>query len=404
MLENKNTMDTEKHTRSQVVVIGSADVIKLCIIRAVGTFGCDVDVVHLGKVSDKRIKPVDYYSKYVRQYFLVHPDNLIQFLLEKYQNWDARIIIFTLDDHSTALIDNARDQLGQTFLFAHFDSGQPITTMMNKHILKEKASKVGMNIASGWPIPFEKGDFRIPDGIKYPCFVKGLQSNFNSKRVQCKCDNEQKLIHLLDSCKKYYPHPVYVEEFLPIERDFGVIGVCDGKKCIVPARADLLELGKGSTNGVSMLGKVSPFDKNTELYKQIESLLAELRYVGIFNFDFVESKGKIFFVELNFRFAAYGYGVFCAGVNLPAMFVKSLLQGEMNGDGSEATSIKKGYYYLNEKIGLTNVLEKSITWSKYRALKKQADFLLVNDSGDPKPYKMFKRTFVLKYIKKTIGK
>ena len=404
MLENKNTMDTEKHTRPQVVVIGSADVIKLCVIRALGTFGCDVDVVHLSKVPNKRMMPVDYYSKFVRHYFLVNSNNLIQFLLEKYHGFDTKVVVFTLDDNSTALIDNAQEQLGSIFHFAHLKSGQHIVSMMNKHLLKEKAARVGMNVVAGWPIPYENGEFYIPDGIQYPCFVKGLFSNYNSKHVQCQCKDEQELRHLLDSCKKHYPYSVYAEEFIPIEKDFGVIGVCDGKKCIIPARADLLVLGKGSTNGVSMLGKVSPFDKNTELYKQIESMLADLRYVGIFNFDFVESKGKIFFVELNFRFAAYGYGVFCAGVNLPAMFVRSVLLGQFNEDSNEVTSLNQDYYYLNEKIVLTNVLEKSITWSKYRVLKKQADFLLVNDSGDPKPYKMFKRTFVLKYIKKTIGK
>ena len=147
-----------------------------------------------------------------------------------------------------------------------------------------------------------------------------------------------------------------------------------------------------------MLGKVSPFDKGSHLYKQIESLLSELKYVGIFNIDFVESKGVVYFVELNFRFAAYGYGVFNAGVNLPAMFAESVETSNLNSIDLQAI-IDNDYYYLNEKIGLMNVLEKSISWAKYKELKKKADFLMVKSKDDSKPYRMFLFKMALKCLK-----
>ena len=159
-------------------------------------------------------------------------------------------------------------------------------------------------------------------------------------------------------------------------------------------------MGKGSTNGVSMLGRVSPLE-NIELCKQIEKLLEELHYVGIFNIDFVESNGKIYFVELNFRFAAYGYGVFRAGCNLPAIFINTL---NGCGIGLLQKAIVGSYYYLNEKIGLTNVIEKSININKYRTLKKKADFTLVKDKEDSKPYCLLIFKYLLGYIKSMINR
>ena len=390
-------MKNKKGTQPKAIIIGSADVIKLCVIRAVGSFGCDVDVVHLGK-KKKFIHPVDYYSKYVNRYYFTSRDRLIQFLLNNYSRSDTKPIIFTLDDYSTFLIDKAHERLNSSFLFAHLSSDGSLADLMNKHLLKTKALEVGMNVVQGWPIPLQDGEFQIPDGIKFPCFVKGLQSMYVSKGVQCKCDSYKELQNLLERCKKQYPYPVYAEEYISIDKDFGVIGVSDGNKCVIPAKAELLEMGQGSVNGVSMLGRVSPLE-DAELYQQIEKLLEKLHYVGIFNIDFVESNGKIYFVELNFRFAAYGYGVFRAGCNLPAIFINTL---QNCGIGSLQNTIVGSYYYLNEKIGLTSVIEKAISIAKYRALKKKADFRLVKDKEDSKPYCLFVFKYFLSYVKSRI--
>lgn len=384
-------------TRPKAIIIGSKDVIKLCVIRAVGSFGCDVDVVHLGK-KGKFTNPVDYYSKYVNKFYYASQENLIQLLLDKCLCPHIKPVIFTLDDYSTFLVDEARDKLTNNFLFAHLNSDGFLAELMNKHVFKAKALEVGMNVVMGWPIPFENGEFQIPEGIKYPCFVKGLQSFHASKKFQSRCNSHEELLLFLKNCKGKYPHPLYAEEFISIEKDYGVIGVSDGHKSVIPAKAELLEMGKGSTNGVSMLGTVSPLE-NTELCSQIKALLEKLHYVGIFNLDFVESNGKMYFVELNFRFAAYGYGVFRAGCNLPAILINTL-----HGNGLESlqTTIKGTYYYLNEKVGFTNVIAKSISLAKYRTLKKKADFTLVKDKEDLKPYCLFVFKYFRRFIKSRI--
>ena len=46
-----------------------------------------------------------------------------------------------------------------------------------------------------------------------------------------------------------------------------------------------------------------------------------------------------------------------------------------------------------------NVLEKSISWAKYKELKKKADFLMVKSKDDSKPYRMFLFKMALKCLK-----
>lgn len=384
--------------RTKVIVIGSADVIKLCVVRAVGSYGCAVDVIHLSSQQGRGIKPVDYYSKYVSNYYFIQREGLIKFLLAECKHPDTKPILFTLDDYSTFLVDESRGVLCSFFQFAHLMNNQPLGVLMNKHLLKMKANGSGMKIAKGWPIPFENGGFILPKGIKYPCFLKGLYSFYASKGVQCRCDNEEELLQYLDKCKKKYPYSIYAEEFIPIEKDFGVIGVSDGNTSIIPAKAELQEMGKGTTNGVSMIGKISPLNDDV-LLKQIETLIKEIHYVGIFNIDFVESRGQLYFVELNFRFAAYGYGVFGAGCNIPALFINML----SNKDNKHLkNSIDYSCYYLNEKIALSNLIESHIRFEKYRVLRKTADCTLVRDKKDPKPFRMFIVIMGLRYIKKKL--
>lgn len=387
-------MSSINKTRTKAIIVGSADVIKLCLIRSLGSFGCDIDVIHIGK---KRlfIHPVDHYSKYVSRYFYTSKANLVQFIIENCSSQQTKPFIFTLDDYSTFLIDEARDKLKDSFLFAHLCPDGSLAGLMNKHLIKTKAAEAGMNVVKGWPIPFENGDFHIPEGIIFPCFVKGLQSMYVNKGIQCKCDSFEELQQLIESCKKKYPYSIYAEEFIAIEKDYGVIGVSDGNKCIIPAKAELLEMGKGSSHGVSMLGKVSPL-KNFELCKQLEVLLDKLHYVGIFNVDFVKSNGKLYFVELNFRYAAYGSVVDMLGCNLPAFFINCLLGIE---NKPSCYIVTNQSIYFNEKIGALGVIRNNLTLSNYFSLKHKADVYFVASNSDSLPNRIFILSCLLKYIK-----
>ncbi len=383
---------------AKAVVIGKSDVIRLCAARALGVAGYSVDIIRLGGRRGRLLKSPDYYCKYADNFFffdITAGTSLSSFLVEKYKSSHQKPVIVSLDDQTTHLLDVDRQLLGNYFLMAHLRDDSSLSDLMDKHLLKEKAKSKGLSVTQGWPIPYECGEFIIPEDIKYPCFIKGLYSYWNSKGIQRKCNSREELDDLVSYCKTHYPYALYAEEYVEIEKEMGIIGVSDGVRCVIPAETELLVMGDGSSHGVSILGQIKPIAEDNEIKKRIEWLISELGYIGIFNIDFIKTKESTLFVELNFRFATYGYGVFKAGVNLPAMFADSL--SKMGGCVFPAV-LDGEHFYLNEEVAYNNLIENKLSLSEYRRLKKRADVLFVESDDDPKPKKQLKRVFVLKYL------
>ena len=383
-----------------IVVIGSADIIKLGLIRSLGELGYKIVSIHLYKGRDLKIKPLDYYSKYVTSYYFSAENDLIDLLNNKCTEDNCKPVLFPLDDNSVYIIDMAHHILEKHFLYAHISHKEcGIVELMNKSIQKQKAVEAGLNVAKGWKIPYDNGDYVIPTDIEYPCFVKGELGYEGGKKLQKVCYDYKELRKLLDESLNANRISFIAEEYLSVDREIGFMGVSVENGSIVPAMIEKTAIGKGTTNGVTMGGRMKFMHESDHIIQSIKVFLKNIQYVGITNFDFVESKGKLYFLEVNFRYAAYGYGISSAGLNLPNMFVRSFY-GEKFEKSYPTTD--KDSIFFNEKIGCINALEHFITWAQYKTKVKEADFLMVRDKKDPKPFRMFVVTMGLKYLKKKL--
>lgn len=377
-----------------IIVIGSSDIIKLSLIRTFGELGYKIISIHIGKKTI--IKPLDYYSSYISAYYFLNKDNLINFLIDNCTDKNIKPILFPLDDSYVYVIDKAHHLLDKHFFYAnvnHKESG--IVELMDKSIQKAKAIEAGLNVAKGWEIKYLNGDYIIPTEIEYPCFVKGELGYGGSKKFQRKCNNYKELRKLLDESLDSGKISFIAEEFLPIDKEIGFMGVSDENNCIVPVMIEKTEIGQGSANGVTMQGKIEFTKEEDNVVQSIKTFLKNIQYIGISNFDFIESNGRLYFLEINFRYAAYGYGISSAGLNLPNLFVESVFGNKIDNIN---VSANKELFIFNEKVGLKNVLERHISWSKYKSLLKESDFLLVKNKKDSGPYKMFYLSFAQNYI------
>ena len=386
--------------KQTAIVIGRADAIKLGLIRSLGEYGCNVISIHLVPSYKVRSKPIDYYCKYVSHYYFSTSDDLIRLLVEKCSDSSCKPVLFPLDDKSVYLTDEAYDQLKELFLIpnvGHREKG--VISLMDKFRQKELARKAGLKVPKGWIIPYINGNFEIPEDIEFPCFVKGLSSYNSAKAAQKKCDTRKDLLAFLDYCRLKSPHSLLVEKALEIDKEVGFIALSDGSNFVIPAKVELLEMGEGSSHGISYLAHVYPIDINESHHRLIGQLIREIGFVGILNFDFIESNGDLFFVEINFRYAAYGYAVHKAGVNLPALCV-NMMSGA-NADNIP-TVIDHDVVYFNEKIAIKGVIERHLSWKKYFRLSKSADCPLVASSDDPSPYRHFMWRSFRGYLKSLV--
>ena len=119
----------------------------------------------------------------------------------------------------------------------------------------------------------------------------------------------------------------------------------------------------------------------------------------MFNIDFVEANGKWYFVELNVRYAAYGYAVCRAGVNLPAFQIYRMLSKD---DSELPTQVINGFCYVNEKVAFDDVINGYRSWKDYKNLNKKADCCLIRDKKDPQPFRRFKSSMYNSYLKSII--
>ena len=385
-----------------VIIIGSADIIKLGLVRSLGVKECKVIVIQLTNNTKYHIrKPLDYYSKYVSEYHFVRENNLICFLLEKYADEMNRPVLFALDDTSVYLLDKEYSRLNRFFYLSNINH-QPegIVRLMNKYVQKQFASNAGINTPKGWIIEYTDGDYKIPNDIEYPCFVKSLLCYYGAKGLQSRCDNKNDLTLFLKKSAIASQIPLIAEEFIPIEKEVGIIGLCFDGRCIVPAKLTKTEseTGKGTVNGVTMIGNILPMNDNDIDFVPLQKFLTSLNYTGIINLDFIESKGKLYFLEANFRYAAYGYGLALADVNLPALYV-DMIQGR-NKDVS-LTGVKR---FFNEKIAAKTIIEGFLSWKQYRSMKNEADFCAIESKEDPVPYRHFIIRYTLSYINSRIMK
>lgn len=381
---------------------------RLSLIRSIGeAVDCEISVVDMvHSISKWRwAKTIDSYSKYVSRYLQAQKykaDPLCDLLLKEFPDNGFKTYLFSVDDDSANLIDSVLDRLKEHFVCANINEEQGrLSKLMNKRIQKELASQFGFNVTKSWTVEHRGGKYIVPEGIIFPCYLKGLMSYHTMKAQQGRFDSLKELEMFLEKLSSRYSHPMIVEEFLEIDKNLGVIGFCNGKECCVPCITELLESGLGNHKGVSVLGLVRKEREGENITSQVAAFVKSLGLFGLFNVDFVVSKNKLYFIELNLRFAAYGYAVTKAGVNLPEMFVNGSIT---NVRAKVENNPIIECYYLNEKVALDDVINGYRTIKDIKQLKQKANFGLMDNPTDGGPYSHLIRRAVPQYVKHQIKK
>ena len=219
------------------------------------------------------------------------------------------------------------------------------------------------------------------------------------KASQGRFDTEEALTRALCKLERSHTCPMMAEEYIDVEQDLGVMGFCDGTRCVVPAVVELQESGRGAHKGVSAFGKVRKEKADEGLTKMAADLIRAAGLFGLFNIDLAVSRGKVYFIELNLRFAAYGYAITKAGVNLPAFMTRSIY-GEPAQE--PPATIQRECCYVNEKVALDDVVNGYRSFKDFKHLQQKADMGLMNEPTDDMPYREIKKRLPMDYAKQRI--
>ncbi len=392
--------------KQKVVIIGVSFSSRLALARSIGVLGCDITVVAWG-ASNHEKKPIDGYSKYVSRVLFCPKEEkpFINLLKEKCIDSAQKVILVPDCDFSVTMIDLHQDELKPYFLMPHINHRQgAIVEWSEKLRQKQLAAKLGMNVAGATVIDIKDSKYTIPDSITYPCFPKALASVAGGKAGMFRCDNKGDLNGALQDIitKKKVDAKVMVEDYMEIEKEYAILGFSDGKKVSIPGVIQFV-VGSKTQRGIALQGKIMPVDGFEELIELFKKFIIGIGLVGLFDIDFYQSRGRVFFSELNIRYGGSGYSVVKSGVNLPAMYVKFMMGIDVDDFDKQ---IEKESIYTNERMAFNDLKNNYISFRNYKDYVKSADILFIMDDEDGEPnkeyYKILRKVAIKNNIKRVM--
>lgn len=397
--------------KKKVVIIGHGYTSRLSIIRSLAEIDCEITIIAMvyqdwwGRfIRLNWGKPIDCHSKYVHKMYYCYAkneDGLINVLLEKCTDVNQKVVIIPDSDFSAKVIDDNQERLKDYFVFPHINhTPGAVAHWMEKSVQKQLAEEVGMNVASGHIIPVKNKCYSLPDNLNYPCFTKPLATINGGKQFLKRCNNEQELRKVLDVVGSRFGADVLVEDFKEIGKEYAVVGFSDGKNIVIPGVIEFVANSK-SHFGIAREGLIKPISGFESIISQFKQFVIKIGFYGLFDVDFYESKGVMYFGELNLRFGGSGYAVTKMGVNLPAMLVKHLC-GDYYYDMPKFVTATASY--ANERMCIDDWCYNYITESECRRIIQKADIKFVYDDEDPGPQIALEHRMKLLRIKRTLKK
>lgn len=395
---------------ASVVVLSRDLATGLSVVRSLGAAGHTVDLIaSVGKSGRSEFISK---SKYVNSTVEVctkmaknGEDSFLVYSLLKYASeCEERLVLIPTDDYTTLVVDQNRAILKPRFILpsAAKNEDGSLISYMNRSEQAAMARAVGLATPIEWIIPLNQ-EIVIPAKMVYPCIVKTENSlrGYNKDALACN-DEEELLAHLKQMKNKNPNRSVIVQEFLEIDEEFELSGVCFDDNIIIPGVLKKTELAQYS-NRVPVTGKVVPFDVLGDAKEKIIAMLKSLNYSGIFNVEFLISNGVLYFCEINFRCGILDYAYFNSGVNLPDLYVKGTLNQDIQNELLEVKEFGKGFVY--EVAVWKDYIKQLITREELEVYLMNDDVKFVINDDDSNPeFDYFRQTVAKKKKTESVPK
>lgn len=391
------------NSKPLIIVVSRNYSTGLGVIRSLGAAGYEVDLI--ASVMKRGTSVIASSSRYVRNHIEVvsaktQEDKGTDLVYEilKYSKLPGEKIVFTVDDYTTTVADNYRNMLSEHFTLAHVTPGSEytITQLMEKTLQTKLAKEAGLLTPLEWTVSL-RGDVTVPEDIKYPCFVKPLQSFTGQKTEMGMFTSEETLLpHLLEMKAFYSDREVLIQEYLNIDREIDLSGICLDQEIIIPAIIEKTRIAKHH-RGITMQGRMAPPEKLGALLEKIKEMLKSFHYYGMFDMEFNVCGDRIYFNEVNLRSGGPNYSYYLNGVNLPEILVK-----ELSGEGhspEEEVMAEFGRLFIYEKVAWEDYMHGFMSFRELNKAIRESDYTLIENKDDPAPGKVFNRRIRLSAAK-----
>ena len=385
----------ETNNKPLVVVLSRNYSTGISVIRSLGAAGYTVDLV--ASAFREGRSQVAACSRYVRNSVEVvskkvkdgDDAELLKELLKYKGMCDEKPVLFPTDDYTASIMDLNREKLKSIFIMPEIVGGGEgtMTEHMGKIKQSELARKAGLPVPKEWSISLRGDRVVIPEDMVYPCFCKPMESITGYKREMAKCEDETELLSHLNRLRRIFAdRSVLVQEFLEIDNEIDIGGVCLDQEIIIPAIIKKTNVAQYE-KGVTLAGKVYPLEELGQLQETVTAMLREFHYFGMFDMELNIVGDKIYFNEVNLRSGGPNFSYFMSGVNLPALFVKEAL-GEGHAPEDEKVEAY-GKSFIYEKVAWDDYINGFMTKKELDECIAAADIKLLCNDDDPAPGEFF---------------
>ena len=271
----------------RVVVFSRNYATGLSVIRSLGAAGYTVDLV--ASAPQKGASDIAASSKYVRKAVeIIHrkvkeghgeaAKELVEELLKHKGSNGKKRVIFPTDDYTASVLDYHRSQLEPYFLLPSIVGGGDgsMVHLMDKTVQAQMARKAGLCVPQEWIFDLNQ-EIVIPADMVFPCFCKPIESVTGYKTEMAACENEEEFLrHMNKLRRRYADRSILVQEFLHIDHEIDLSGVCLDQEIIIPAIIQKTHVAQYE-KGVTLAGKVVPFERLGDVREKIINLLKQFR-------------------------------------------------------------------------------------------------------------------------------
>lgn len=365
----------------ECLVIGDNHYNTLNVIRSLGKERIEVIALIITDEVDCFVLK----SKYVSRGLTAKTPS-VELIIDEFAK-DKKIPVISTCDKIAAFLDENYNILSEKFYLASVGQKQGgIVKEMDKNIQLHHAAQAGFDTPNSIAVDLREINDVDYSSINFPCIIKPEESIEGSKNDFRICRNLEELKQSLENLSSKL-NRVLIQDFIRNDEVILVAGArtTDRKNYVFGEVNKYKHSKHPSSLGLNCLGRYTADSELTECCKRY---VDTIDYVGLYSFEVIRThtdyttktcssdKSLNYFLEMNLRADGLLYFYTKAGINYPALWVRSCY-----GDNIVLRASKKKVLGMNEFLYLHS----------YLSLESVLDFIRTDTFAffsmkDPRPF------------------
>lgn len=368
---------------NKVILIGESHYHGLNLARSFGIKG----IKPYGIIVNSKPGFLDACKYWEKTYHVADDEAAIKLAKELFENEKEKPLILPWSDGALFAIDQHLDELKEHFYVSSIGGKQgEICCWLNKKRQAELAKEFGLSVSPTEEIrlPLQDSDVQaIVDTFSFPLFLKPVDSREGSKNDMRKIESTEQLRAYSETLSQNGFHRILVQEYLEIDVEYDLMGYCskEGHNYTVIKKKRTWPVGGGATCSGTIIRNA-----DTALFERIVNVLINMGYEGPFDIELLQSCGKTYFNEINWRGSANVYAAYKSGNNYPYLWYLTKTKRAVVDGFNNSIDSSTDFFFMNEFWDVQYVRQKRISLVSWIRDVRSAKAFGYYDKDDLKPF------------------